>query len=110
MNIKESLQNAATLSQATTALQHAGFTVNFEAGEECITALNSKNEYKPEDLKILASLRFEGQSNPADSTQLMALEANDGVKGTIILSHSATHSHNEEMIKRIPFAEEVIRG
>jgi hypothetical protein len=35
-------------------------------------------------MKIVEHFRFEGDSDPADMTVVYALEANDGVKGTVI--------------------------
>ena len=37
--------------------------------------------YQPEDLKIVKVYRFEGESDPSDSSVLYIIEANDGLVG-----------------------------
>ena len=48
----------------------------FKMTEEGFTAGNNKF-YNPEDLRILKTYRFEGDSNPSDSAILYVIEAND---------------------------------
>jgi len=90
-----------TLSIAINALTAEGFTEDFKAEESCIVALYSKNEYQPNDLEIVNTFRFEGMTNPEDETELFAIIANDGVKGTLVMSYSANHFQNVELIKQI---------
>lgn len=52
--------------------------------------------YQPADLKIIKTYRFEGMSNPDDSSILYIIEANDGTIGTIIDSYGAYSSHDDE--------------
>ncbi|NER13466.1 phosphoribosylpyrophosphate synthetase [Leptobacterium flavescens] len=93
--------NFDTLSVAVDSLTRKGYTDSFKAEEHCIVALYSKKEYQPEDLKIVHSFRFEGMTNPADETELFAIAAKDGLKGTLVMSYSAEHSQNVELIKKI---------
>lgn len=90
-----------TLSEATTALANEGYTENFRADEDFILALTSKKKYEPSDLIITERYRFEGQTNPADSMELMAIRANDGTRGTLVMSYGAKHSQNVELIRDI---------
>ncbi len=92
-----------TLSEAVNTLtSKEGFTEDFEAEDNCIKALYSKKQYQPNELKILSSYRFEGMTNPGDQTTVFAIEANDGTKGTLVMSYSAEHSQNVELIRQIP--------
>ncbi|WP_291866851.1 phosphoribosylpyrophosphate synthetase [Maribacter sp.] len=93
--------NFDTLSQAVNTLTKKGFSEDFKAEEKHIVALYSKREYVPEDLVISESFRFEGISNPEDETELFAIEAKDGTKGTLVMSYSAKHNQNVELIKKI---------
>jgi hypothetical protein len=68
-------------------------------------SLQSKKQYLPSDLNIVRSYRFDGMTNPADETELLAVKANDGSKETIILSHSTLHNHDEEVINKIPHSK-----
>ena len=94
-------RNFDTLSMAVDAFTKEGFTEDFKAEENCILALYSKKEYQPEELKIVHSLRFEGMTNPEDQVELFAIVANDGLKGTLVMSYSAQHFQNVELIKQI---------
>ena len=40
-------------------------------------------------------------TNPQDDAVVFALEATDGVKGTLVMSYSAEHNQNLELIKQI---------
>ncbi|WP_027418169.1 hypothetical protein [Crocinitomix catalasitica] len=93
--------NFDTLSTAVDALTKNGFKESFKAEEDCIRALYSKNTYQPNQLTIVNTFRFEGMTNPQDNMELFAIEAEDGLKGTLVMSYSAEHSQNVELIKQI---------
>jgi hypothetical protein len=65
--------------------------------------------YKPEDLKIIRTYRFEGASDPSDSTILYVIEANDGLIGYSIDAYGAYSNHEDdgydEFIREIPSKE-----
>jgi len=44
---------------------------------------DSNKSYAPDEVTIVDFYRFEGESNPDDMSILYAIEANDGVRGTI---------------------------
>jgi len=95
------MENYDTLSIAVDALTKEGFIEDFKAEENCIKALYSKKEFQPEDLTIVKSFRFEGMTNPDDESELFAIVAIDGTKGTLVMSYSAKHSQNVALIKLI---------
>ena len=97
--------NFDTLSEAVNTLTQNGYTEDFEAEDNYIKALYSKKEYQPSELSIVESYRFEGMTDPNDQAVVFALEALDGTKGTLVMSYSAEHGQNEELIKKIPFRE-----
>ncbi len=90
-----------TLSEAVNHFTKNGFTEDFKAEEKYIVALYSKKKYLPENLKITATYRFDGNTNPDDETELFAIVSNDGTKGTLVMSYSAEHNQNVELIKQI---------
>ncbi|WP_067032468.1 phosphoribosylpyrophosphate synthetase [Allomuricauda sp. CP2A] len=94
--------NFDTLSEAVNTLTKDGFTEDFEAENDFIKALYSKRQYQPSELKILSSYRFEGMTNPGDQSTVFAIEAGDGTKGTLVMSYSAEHGQNVELIRQIP--------
>jgi len=68
--------------------------------------LDDKRLYTPEDLKIVKTYRFEGDSNPDDSSILYLIETNDGKIGFVIDAYGAysnfeTEKHNK-FIRQIP--------
>lgn len=90
-----------SLSEAMNALSKQGYTESFKAEQEEIRGLYSKKDYLPSELKIKRTYRFEGMTNPGDQSELFALEATDGTKGTLVMSYSAEHSQNTDLIKEI---------
>ncbi|HEX4852307.1 MAG TPA: hypothetical protein VFV08_15935 [Puia sp.] len=61
--------------------------------------------YQPEDLKIIKTYRFEGESDPADSSILYVIEAKDGLVGYSIDAYGAYSNHEDvnydEFIRRM---------
>ncbi|MEQ9188335.1 MAG: phosphoribosylpyrophosphate synthetase [Cryomorphaceae bacterium] len=95
-------QNFDTLSQAVNALTRKGYEEGFKAEDNAIVGSISSKRYLPEDLKIVGTHRFEGMTNPQDDCVVFAIEANDGNKGTLVMSYSSQHNQNVELIRRIP--------
>ena len=93
--------NFDSLSLAINALTEHGYSEDFKAEDKFIRALYSKKEYSPENLTIVSSFRFEGITNPEDETELFAIEADDGTKGTLVMSYSAEHYQNVDLIRQI---------
>ena len=52
--------------------------------------------YKPEDLKIIRTYRFEGDSDPSDSSIVYIIEANDGLIGYSIDAYGAYSNHDDD--------------
>ena len=77
---KDSKIEMTTLIQILEKLRVKKFDKEFRMTEEGITAGNQKF-YEPEELKIIRTYRFEGDSDPADNAVLYVIEANDGLIG-----------------------------
>ncbi|GAB3574171.1 hypothetical protein [Hymenobacter daeguensis] len=62
-----------------------GFTQDFNVVDGRLQTINSDSQksYAPDEVTIVDFYRFEGESNPDDMSVLYAIEATDGVKGTI---------------------------
>ena len=78
-----------TLSQCMNSLKKFGFDKDFQVTENGISAAGSNKVYKPEEVKIANFYRFEGETDPADSAVLYAIETADGEKGTLSDSYGA---------------------
>jgi len=78
-------------------LTHEGFTIG-----------NGKF-FQPGDLKIIRTFRFEGESDPSDSSILYVMEANDGTIGYSIDAYGAFSNHDDVdydgFIVKIPVEE-----
>ena len=71
------------------------------------TSTNNKF-YQPEDLKIIRTYRFEGESNPGDNAIIYVIEANDGLIGYSLDAYGAYSDHEAEyddFIRKIPVEE-----
>jgi hypothetical protein len=65
--------------------------------------------YNPEDLKIIKTYRFEGESDPSDSSILYLIEANDGTIGYSVDAYGVYSNHDDDhyddFIHKIPVEE-----
>jgi hypothetical protein len=80
----------------------------FRMTPEGFTAGNNKY-YLPEDLKIIKTYRFEGESDPADATIIYVIEANDGLVGYSMDAYGVYSDHEDDgyddFIRKIPVEE-----
>lgn len=84
-------------------LRHKRQDNEFRMSEEGFTTTNNKY-YNPEDLTIIKTYRFEGDSNPSDSSILYLIEATDGLIGYSLDAYGAYTNHDEkydEFIQKI---------
>ncbi|MFI5152961.1 MAG: hypothetical protein ACHQET_06470 [Chitinophagales bacterium] len=96
-----------TLSSVLEQLRLKRYDNEFRMTEEGFTAGKGKY-YQPEDLKVIRIYRFEGISDPADSSVIYLIEANDGLIGYSLDSFGAYSEHGEgydDFIRRIPVDE-----
>jgi hypothetical protein len=65
--------------------------------------------YQPEDLKIIRTYRFEGESDPSDSSIIYVIEANDGLIGYSMDAYGVYSDHEDDgyddFIRKIPVEE-----
>jgi hypothetical protein len=76
----------STLSERVNSAVQEGYAENFQVETKGLTGAGKadKKYYKAEDVKIINFYRFEGASDPQDSSILYLIETNDGRKGTLI--------------------------
>ena len=62
--------------------------------------------YEPNELKIIKTYRFEGESDPSDSCILYVIEANDGNLGYSLDAYGVYSNHDDarydDFIRKIP--------
>lgn len=84
-----------TLSQVMAKLADRGYSEEIKINKDGAT-LGSDNLiiYKPEELTIVRTYRFEGESDPADMSVLYVMETESGKKG-IFLNAYGTYSDQD---------------
>jgi hypothetical protein len=83
MEKNSSTDEMRTLSDCISKLVKNGYTENFQVTDHGLSSADNDKEYTPEKVHINNFYRFEGASDPDDSSILYAIETNDGVKGTL---------------------------
>jgi hypothetical protein len=92
-----------TLSQAVNGLTEMGYTKDFNLKPDCIHCVADDIVLSPKDFEIDHIFRFEGMSNPDDSSIVYAISSKDGsIKGTMVDAYGAyADPLNAEMISRL---------
>jgi hypothetical protein len=76
--------NMDSLVTVLAAVEKTGFLSQFEVKGKNLVSLKTNNHFPPDEVKIVHFYRFEGESNPDDSSIMYAIECNSGEKGTLI--------------------------
>jgi hypothetical protein len=97
-----------TVSSVLEKLRVKKFDNEFKMTPEGFTPGNNKY-YQPEDLKIIRTYRFEGESDPGDNAIIYLLEANDGMIGYSLDAYGVYSDHEDDgydnFIRKIPVDE-----
>jgi len=98
-----------TLSHVLEKLRLRKIDNEFRWTEDGFTAGKGKS-YEPEDLTIIKTYRFEGESDPADSSILYIIEAKDGLTGYSMDTYGVYSDHQDEegydnFIRKIPISD-----
>jgi hypothetical protein len=92
----------STLSEAIEDLKKKGYTTNFRVNENGLLEANRGKTFESSEVKLAEFHRFEGMTDPGDSTILYALETSSGFKGTLVDSYGADASElTTEFMKKI---------
>jgi len=84
-----------TVSSILEKLRIKKYDNEFQMTPEGFTTGNKKY-YQPEDLKIIRTYRFEGESDPSDNTIIYLIEANDGLIGYSMDAYGVYSDHEGE--------------
>lgn len=97
-----------TLSQVLEKLRQNGIENEIVITDHLnMESTKVKKRYRPEDLLIVKSYRFEGMSDPADNAVLYIVKDKEG-EMSYLLDAYGTYSNNEgpeydDFLKKIPF-------
>ena len=78
-----------SLSVAIEALKKEGFTHDFNLHEEGVQNRKEGTLHGGGDLNVVKFFRFEGYTNPDDSSVLYAIEMANGEKGLLVDAYGA---------------------
>lgn len=78
-----------TMGEAVEGLRRRGFTADFIINKESGQVGAANQSYKSDELTIVEHHRFEGSSDPDDSSVVYALEAPNGSKGLLVDAYGA---------------------
>jgi len=76
-----------TLVHAINDLKYKGYQCSFDFENGGMRCLQNEKIYSADEMQIDAQYRFEGMTNPADSSIVFAVRCHDGVKGTIVSAY-----------------------
>ena len=97
-------ENMSTMISILEVLEGTGYTTQFKATPKGLVSMVTRKTYHPDDIEINHFYRFEGESNPDDSSIIYAIETKDGEKGTLIDSYGAyTDPEIANFIKKVKF-------
>jgi hypothetical protein len=94
-----------TLLERLEELQSRGYTYDFNLTAHSLEFHKDDGirlSLSPEDFNIVEFYRFEGMTNPSDTSILYAIESCDGLKGTLVSSYGVyADAMSNEMIKKL---------
>lgn len=92
-----------TLSGTMNLLKAEGYTEDFNLGFDCVHCRGKKLKLSTDDFHVDKYFRFEGESNPDDSSILYAISSEKhGVKGLLVNGYGIySDSLTDEMIAKL---------
>ena len=69
------------------SLREEGYIHDFSIKNDELCCNSEGGKYKPDELIIEKTERYEGDSNPSDSAIIYAITAKDGTKGVLVDSY-----------------------
>lgn len=96
------MKDFETLSEAMNTLREEGYNEDFNLKQNCLECRNGKYKIFHNEFEIDSFYRFEGMSNPSDSSILYAISSKKyGLKGQLVNAYGiyAEHITNEMIAK-----------
>lgn len=81
--------NYAGVTQALADLRARGYTDEFDFKDDHLFCNSKGIRFNPAELQITEVYRFEGESDPEDSSVVYAIESIGGLRGVIIDAYGA---------------------
>lgn len=91
-----------TLVKAIQTLKEDGYIYDFNLHPDAIECKDLNRRLEPDEFNIDAVYRFEGMTNPDDSSVLYAISGKDGLKGLLVDAYGVySESVNQAMIEKL---------
>lgn len=91
-----------SLSVAIRALKEEGYTHDYNLKEEVLENKAVGTVHEPHELKVVKYYRFEGRTNPDDSSVLYVIETDNGEKGLLVDAYGAYSGQiSQEMLNKL---------
>jgi NADH:ubiquinone oxidoreductase subunit D len=93
-------------------LEQKGYTDQFRVEKKKLVSVKDKSKkYKPDDVVAANFFRFEGISDPDDTSVLYAIETTDGEKGTLVDAYGLyADDETGEFMKEVEVHKKVTQG
>lgn len=78
-----------SLSHCANKMKEDGYTEDFQVTPKGLATFNEDKIYSPSQVRIVNFYRFEGASDPGDSSIMYVIETDDGCKGTLVDAYGA---------------------
>ncbi len=83
--------------------QEKGYVSNFYFKDDKLIHSETKKEYLPKDIYLVAEHRYEGMSDPSDMSILYVIKTNSGEKGTVLMAYGPNADlESAEFFNKIP--------
>jgi hypothetical protein len=88
-----------TLTEALTDLKARGYTNDFNIADDCLECQILNAQFTHDMFDVDETYRFEGDSNPSDSSILFAITSSSGVKGVLVNAFGMYSEPVPEMLR-----------
>jgi hypothetical protein len=100
--LRNTMKNYTTLSEAIRALKNKGYDQDFNLHPEWIECAPLNAQFKPHEFHVDEVHRFEGMTNPDDSSVLYAISSGSGVKGLLVDAYGVyAEAVSQEMLSKL---------
>jgi hypothetical protein len=102
LTVKTAMYAYDTLSEAMNDLKKRGFTIDFNLSYDCIICHETPMTLMPAEFEIVEVYRFEGATNPSDSSVLYAIASKHGERGVLVNAYGIySDPVSDEMVKKL---------
>lgn len=97
------MQAYDTLSAAINGLIKRGYTFNFNLRNDCLECVENQLKLHPEDFEIDEVYRFEGMTDPGDSSILYAISSDThDLKGLLVNAYGLyADTYSAELVAKL---------